>query len=91
MKVVVHERVCRKHRELTEQDVLAAWFNSTNLTLCMDSPNFPEYVCIGFDSRGRSIEMVAVISEDGILIYHAMTPPTKATLREIRRSQRRLR
>lgn len=91
MKVVVHERVCRKHRELTEQDILTAWFNSANLTLRMDSPNFPEYVCTGFDSRGRSIEMVAVISEDGILIYHAMTPPTKATLREIRRSQRRLR
>lgn len=91
MRVMVHQRVCQRHRELTVHDVVTAWLNSTNVTLRTDSPNFPEYVCTGHDSKGRSIEMVAVMVDEGILIYHAMTPPSKATLREIKRTRRRLR
>ncbi len=60
MKVIVHERVCKKHAELTKDDVIAAWLSSTNVSLRVDSPNFPEYVGTGHDSKGRLIEVVAV-------------------------------
>jgi len=43
-----------------------------------------EYVAIGFDSKGRLIEMVAIRrSINNWLIYHAKTPPTKKTMAEL--------
>ena len=44
----------------------------------------------GYDPRGRYIEMVGVLLADGVwLIYHAMTPPSKKTLKEIESARRR--
>ena len=44
----------------------------------------------GYDPQGRYIEMVGVLLADGAwLIYHAMTPPSKKTLREIENARRR--
>ncbi len=40
-------------------------------------------VAVGFDTNGRVLEMVGVAEETGaIRIFHAMTPPSKKTLRE---------
>ena len=78
-----------RHSELLEEDVLVAWEGSQDMTLRMDGLSFPEYVCTGHDARGRHIEMVGVMTKDGWLIYHAQTSPTKKTLKEIDRAQRR--
>lgn len=44
----------------------------------------------GYDLHGRYIEMVGVLLPDGTwLVYHAMTPPSKKTLREIENARRR--
>ena len=43
------------------------------------------WVAIGLDGRGRDVEMVYKQVGDSVLIYHAMTPPTKKTLKEIGR------
>lgn len=44
----------------------------------------------GYDPHGRYIEMVGVPLADGVwLIYHAMTPPSKKTLKEIESARRR--
>jgi len=44
----------------------------------------------GYDPQGRYIEMVGVLLADGAwLVYHAMTPPSKKTLREIENARRR--
>lgn len=59
------------------------------MCLRIDSPNFPEYVCTGYDSKGRRLEMVGAMTRDGWLIYHAMTPPSKKTIREIEQARRR--
>jgi hypothetical protein len=41
-------------------------------------------VAVGFDGKGRLLEMVAVLGPDGIwLVYHAMTSPSKKTLKEL--------
>ena len=80
----VHERVVARHPELTETDVLSAWRNAIALVR-RETSEADFYVAVGFDTNGRPIEMVAAKDDDGsLLIFHAMIPPTKKTLRELR-------
>ena len=45
--------------------------------------NPDEYVSLGFDGRGRLLEVVGVSGDGGSwLLYHAMTPPSDKTYRE---------
>lgn len=81
-RVEVHGRVHLRHPELDDEDVVYAWENAI-----MSAPrifkNPDEYVSLGFDGKGRLIEMVAVRNEFGEwLVYHATTPPSEKTLRE---------
>ena len=82
--IAVHRRVRDRHPELANADVLAAWKNAIASTQrTRKNPN--EYVAIGFDGNGRLVEMVATRLADGNwLIYHAMTPPSANTLKELR-------
>lgn len=82
-EVIVHPRVCKRHPELSEEEVLAAWSNRFALAMRLDRrPG--ECIAIGVDGGGRMVEMVACRSFDGEwLIYHAMTPPTRKALREL--------
>lgn len=92
MEIIVHPRVSERHPELAENDVRSAWISAWEfgrVALRQDSPNFPEYVCCGFDEEGREIEMVGTLTKDGWLVYHAMTPPSTKTHREIERVVRR--
>ena len=89
MDVIVHPRITVRHPELSEEDVRRAWENAVESALRIDSPNFPEYVRIGLDAKGRIIEMVGTQARDGWLVYHAMTPPSKKTMVEIKRAKRR--
>lgn len=87
MALVVHERISERHPELSERDVRRAWANAF---LIQERSGgglpCPTLVALGTDARGRLVEMVAVTLEDGTtMIYHAMTPPTKRVLRELRR------
>ncbi|MFD0704343.1 hypothetical protein ACFQY8_01060 [Alloscardovia venturai] len=79
---IVHSRVHRRHPELSDDDVRHAWWNSIS-TIARPDTTPRQYVSIGVDSSGRVVEMVAIRGKDGKwLIYHAMTPPSKKTLRE---------
>ncbi len=42
-----------------------------------------QVVSVGIDQKGRLIQMIGVITEDGVLIYHALTPPTENVLSEL--------
>ncbi len=80
----VHKRVVARHPELTEADILSAWRNAIALVR-RETPEADFYVAVGFDANSRPIEMVAAKEDDGsLLIFHAMTPPTKKTLHELR-------
>lgn len=86
VKVIVHPRVSERHPEISPRDVEEAWASAWGLgrvALRQDSPNFPEYVCCGFDASGREVEMVGTLTEGGWLVYHAMTPPSGKTRREM--------
>jgi len=81
--VVVHPRIFEKHPEISEQDVLDAWHSCFRSRSRIDK-NPHEYIAIGADRQGRLLELVAKCSVDGDwLIYHAMTPPSKKTLKEL--------
>lgn len=87
--VIVHHRVVSRHSELSEEDVRYAWRHSYYEALRPESPNFPEYLWIGRDEKGREVEMVGTMTRDGWLIYHANTPVSKSVEEEIRRNERR--
>ena len=81
--LIVHERVLKRHPNLTEEGVRAAWETALVSTPRI-AKNPSEYVALGFDGDGRLLEMVAIRLEDGDwLIFHAMTPPSDKTFKEL--------
>ena len=82
-KVIVHPRILRLHPELTEEDILDAWDSIIHSRARLEEKPF-ECIAVGIDSSGRLIEMVAIRLENrDILIFHAMVPPSKKTLKEL--------
>lgn len=83
-KSVVHPRVHERHPEISDDDALSAWNNAFEFAK-RDTSEKDLYVAVGFDTKGRLIEVVAAREDDGrFLIFHAMTPPSKKTLGELR-------
>ena len=81
MEIYVLPRVHERHPELSVEDVLTA-FRSVMVEARRINDT---WVCIGLDGRGRDVEMVYRQRGDLVVIYHAMTPPTKKTRSEIDR------
>ena len=82
-RVVVHQRVSQRHPEIEDTDVIVAW-NNCLCSACREQSAFNDYVALGFDGKGRLMEMIAVLRTDGSwFIYHAFTPPTKRILKEL--------
>lgn len=79
----MHPRVQARHPELSDEDVVSAWRNAIELAR-RECDEGDRYVAVGADGNGRLIEMVAMRVDADYLIYHAMTPPSKKTLRELR-------
>ena len=82
-EVKVAKRIRQRHPELSEDDVRAAWNNTIRWSVRPQRND--EYVAVGFDNSGRLIEMVALrLSIDSWFIYHAQTPPTQRTFKELK-------
>ncbi|OZG58910.1 hypothetical protein BEUL_2321 [Bifidobacterium eulemuris] len=84
MQIYVLPRVHERHPDLSDEDVLTA-FASVMTDARRDNDT---WICIGLDGRGRNVEMVYRQLGDRVLIYHAMTPPTKKIKHEIERIRR---
>lgn len=67
---------------LSEEDIRYAWSNFVRKQY-RGAPNEGEIVVVGYDRRGRFIEIVAAEREFGTIIYHAMQPPTTNVLAEL--------
>ncbi len=87
--VIVHKRVTARHPKLSEADVRAAWRNRIRCQV-RTGPWPPQYVAVGFDGKGRAVEMVAVYdpSADEVLIFHANTPVSESVRREMSPNER---
>lgn len=84
-ELTIHPRIFERHPQLAEEDIRRAWRNAYYEALRPESPNFPEYLWVGEDGRGRQIEMVGVPLKNGWLIYHANTPLSKRVVEEMKR------
>ena len=67
---------------LLPTDIEHAWSNFAAMQF-RGSPNEGEIVCIGFDAKGRAVEMIAAERSFGVIIFHAMMPPTEKVIREL--------
>lgn len=69
-------------RGVTYDEIVHAWNNLAAMRH-RSSPREGEIVAIGFSATGDAIELVASMKRHGILIYHAIKPPTEKALREL--------
>ena len=76
----IHPRIHERHPELTNNDISYAWEHPT---LSATRIVKERELRVGFDLKGREIEMVGALTADGWLVYHGMTPPTKKTRKEL--------
>lgn len=84
MRVFVADRVMERHPELSAGDVLTAFHS-----VMVDAQRSEDtWIAVGLDSRGRNVEMVYKVAGGDVLIYHALTPPTKKFLREVKALRR---
>lgn len=60
---------------LTEKQIRHAWENYVRKQH-RKTPSEDEILVVGYDVQGKVLEIVAVLRECGVLVYHAMTPPT---------------
>jgi hypothetical protein len=72
---------------LSEEDILFAWASFVRKQY-RSSPEEDKVLAVGYDMSGRFIQMVGRSGASGILIYHAMTPPTTKVLLELGLSRR---
>ena len=79
MQLIVHPRICKKHPELSDEDIKTAFNGIFRYIRRSDG----DLVGVGADGRQRLIEMVARCNSDAIIVYHAFTPPTKNVMREL--------
>lgn len=72
---------------LSKEDILYAWDNYA-VRCYRGAPHEGEILAIGYDTKGRAVQLVGVERSCGVLIYHAMTPPTRNAMRELRLERR---
>ena len=85
---MVHPRVHERHPEIEDGDVLAAWRSALASAPRMDGTG--SWITVGVDGRGRLLEMVSVRNREGCwLVCHAMTPPSRKTLNELKLAGRK--
>jgi len=71
--ITFHERIHKKHPDISVDDVQDAWKSRVKCQLRRGEWP-PQYVALGFDRKGRALQMVAVYEPltDGVLVFHAM-------------------
>ena len=67
---------------LTEEEILHAWAHRVAWQH-RSAPHEQQIVAIGCDGAGRLVQMVAIEKDFGVLIYHALMPPTRKVLSEL--------
>lgn len=67
---------------LSEFEIRYAWENFL-IRQNRETPFEDHVVSIGVLPSGDLVQMVAVATEQGTLVYHAMKPPTKKVLSEL--------
>ncbi len=81
--IEVLPRIHERHPHIHEEDVRIAW-DSAILSAPRLGKDREEHIVLGFDGKGRLIEMAAVRWAVGRwTIFHATTPPSEKTFAEL--------
>lgn len=80
LEIYVHPHAL-KHG-LESEDIKCAWRQYFRQRRRAEGDG-TQIVSVGLDCRGRLIQMIGVVTQDGIMIYHALTPPTENVLAEL--------
>lgn len=80
LEIYVHSHAL-KHG-LSQEQILYAWDNYV-ASQPRETPNEDQILRVGYSHDGTMLQMVGRLSAHGILIYHAMTPPTSKVLKEL--------
>ncbi|WP_302798738.1 hypothetical protein [Senegalimassilia anaerobia] len=67
---------------VTSDEILQVW-NSIVAMRLRTAPCEETIVAIGLSAKGEAIELVASLKWQGVLVYHAMKPPTEKVLKEL--------
>lgn len=79
-EVVIAEHAL-KHG-LTAAEIAFAWRNFIGMQF-RGAPREGEIVVVACTQTGEIVELVAAESNNGVVIFHAMKPPTERVLREL--------
>ena len=75
MRIIVLDRIEERHPDVSKEDAAKAWASSVARMPDLANGRPERYIGIGFDDRGREIEVVAVRkSIDAWVVIHAQTP-----------------
>lgn len=75
MRIIVLDRVEERHPDVSKEDAAQAWASAVAYMPDFSSGNPERYIGIGFDGKGREIEIVAVRKAvDLWVVIHAQTP-----------------
>lgn len=86
MSEVIIDEHAFKHG-VSESDIEHAWEFFARKQY-RGAPNEGEIVLVGYDRKGRFVELVAAERSFGIIIFHAMRPPTHKVLHELKMMRR---
>ena len=82
-RIFVLDRVAERHPDVAKEDAAHAWYHCIKSMPRLNA-NPDEYVAIGYDARGRLLEVIAIRDTKGDwLIIHAQTPPQERLKREL--------
>ena len=75
MDILVLDYIEERHPEVTKADAACAWAGAVAWMPDLEKGDPRRYIGIGFDSKGREIEIVAVRKDvETWIIIHAQTP-----------------
>lgn len=75
MQIFILDRIEKRHPEVTKADAACAWAGAVAWMPDLEADEPGRYIGIGFDSKGREIEIVAIRKDIKTwIIIHAQTP-----------------
>lgn len=80
--LVVLDRIKKRHPDITNEEVVSAWESRIKTQFRVDEDK-PYLISVGVSNTGKVLEMIAFEDESDVVIFHAMTPPSKKFLKEI--------
>ena len=81
MEEIIVDEHALKHG-VKPDDIEHAWYNFV-AKVYRGAPNEGEIIAIGYDKSGRFVEMVGAERTFCVIVFHAITPPTRIALREL--------